>query len=95
MIDKLLKIAKEHFSEDEIVSALEERGVDVEHALAALDDSVQKDQSDWEKIKHQPKKKSSIASGKPKEHAIGSIKGHRSALPVYLEDDCDSMGVGE
>ncbi len=93
MKDKLMQIV-DKLPVESIAALLHHAGVDIEHELAAMDDSVQKDKSDWEQIKAQPRKHSDIASGKPKEVAVGSQKGQRSALPAYLEEQGDGMGVG-
>ena len=93
-MDKLLKIV-EKLPEEHVIMMLHHSGVDVERALAALDDSVQKKQDDWEKIKSAPRKHSDIAKGKPKEVPVGSAKPVRSKLPVYLEMQGDGMGIGD
>jgi hypothetical protein len=93
MKERLLELLAE-LPEEHLAAMLEHAGIDVAQALAAGDDSVQKDPDEWEQIKAQPRKKSNIAKGKPKEVAIGSIKGHRSKLPKYLEEDEDEQGDG-
>lgn len=94
MKNKLLQLAARTFSDEQITEALHEAGIDVERELAAMDDRVQKDPEDWEQIKNQPRKHSNIAAGKPREIAVGSIKGTRGKLPVYLEEQGDGQGVG-
>jgi hypothetical protein len=94
MKDKLMKLV-EKLPAEHIALMLHHSGVDVVHELEAMDDHVQKDKSDWERIKAQPRKYSDIAKNKPNEADALGTPGYRGRMPSYLEDEEDGMGIGE